>query len=216
MRKMDTERYLIAALITLGIFLLGLMLGFLVESKRVEYIQYQTKIKSLDFSSLQLQYTYIDQMSQEQNCPAVLEAFDQSMQSLEKTRLELENYNENAQLNKNNFDLLLREYTLAQLRFWLFAKQAKNVCDSETTSILYFFSSQEECSQCDAQAFILTYLKKKFGEELLIFSLDARKEEEPLVRILKKSYNITTYPTLIIGNKKFEGLISKAEILNEI
>jgi lysyl-tRNA synthetase class II len=216
MRKVSKEKYIVAGLITGGIFILGLLLGFVIEGKRVGYIEEISKEQNLDFSSLQLQYAYIDQLSQENNCEAVSRTFEKSIESLEATRSRLENFDESAQLNRQEFDLLKREYTLAQIRYWLLAKKTKELCGDELVTVLYFFSDERECSQCNNQAFSLTYLKKRFREKLLIFSFDSKFEDEPLISILKSSYEISRFPTLVIEGEKFEGFTETEKILESI
>ena len=216
MRKVSKDKYIIAALITAGIFTLGLLLGLVIEGKRVSYIEEVSKGQNLDFSSLQLQYAYIDQLSQENNCEAVSKTFEKNIENLETTRLRLENFDDKARLNKLEFDLLKREYTLAQIRYWLLAKKTKELCGDDIVTILYFFSDEEECSQCDNQAFVLTYLKKRFEEKLLIFSFDSKFTEEPLINILKTTYDISTFPTIVIEGEKYEGMTKTEEVLEEI
>jgi len=215
-RKASTDKYIVAALITAGVFTLGLFLGLLIEGKRVSYIDDVSKKQNLDFSSLQLQYAYIDQLSQENNCEAVAKTFEKNIDELEATRLRLENFDESATLNKVDFDLLKREYTLAQIRYWLLSKRTKDLCGGESVSILYFFSDEGECPQCDNQAFVLTFLKKVFKEKLLIFSFDSKFVDEPMINILKVSYDITKFPTIVIEGKKYEGITKTTEILKEI
>ena len=215
-RKASKDKYVIAALITGGIFVLGLLLGLVIEGKRVSYIDDVSREQNLDFSSLQLQYVYIDQLSQEKNCEAVSKTFEKNIENLETTRLRLENFDESAKINKQDFDLLKREYTLAQIRYWLLAKKTKELCGDDIVTILYFFSDEEECSQCDNQAFVLTYLKKRFKEKLLIFSFDSKFTDEPLISILKTTYDISTFPTIIIEGNKYEGITKTEEVLEEI
>lgn len=216
MRKISKEIYIAAALITLGVFLLGLLLGLVIEGKRTTYIESVSKKQNLEYSSLQVQYAFIDQLSQEKNCDAVAKTFEENIKNLESTRLRLESFDTDAKINKNEFDLLKRDYILAQLRYWLLAKTTKDLCGSEIVSILYFFSDNKECPDCDEQAFVLTYLKKLFKEKLLIFSFDSKFEKEPMINLLKKSYNITTYPNLIIEGKKQSGFNDKESILKTI
>ena len=215
-REFNKKRYFIAALLTLSIFLLGLMLGLVIEGKRTQYIQSVNKIEKLDYSSLQLQYAYIDQLSQERNCDAVSKTFESSVKSLVETSGRLEDYEKNANLNKEDFAILKREYILAQLNYWLLAKRTKKICNRDLVSILYFYSTKEECPQCEEQAFVLTYLKKQFKENLLIFALDSKYVGEPMIEMLKDQYGISKYPTLIIEDTAFEGFTSKDEILRII
>ena len=75
MRRISKNKYLIAALITSAIFLLGFFLGLVVEGERVKYTEVVTKLQNLDFASLQVQYAYIDEFSREENFQAVTKTF---------------------------------------------------------------------------------------------------------------------------------------------
>jgi len=207
---------MLAGVITLCIFLLGLFLGLVIEGKRATYIDSVSRRQNLDFSSLQLQYAFIDQLSQEKNCVAVQKTFEQNINNLESTRIRLENFDREATLNKNEFYILKNEYTLAQIRYWMLAQRTKKLCGNDIVSILYFYSDQEECPDCDKQAFILTYLKKKFKDKLLIFSFDSKFEQEPMILLLKKTYNVTVFPTIVIEGKPKYSFVDKDTILKEI
>lgn len=214
-RKIHRNRYFLAFFITLIVFMLGLLLGLVIEDRRVQLIKYQNDMQKLDFSSLQLQYQFIDMFGEEKNCGALTTAFEESISNLENSRNKLEGYTQNSNLNRKEFDLLKREYTLAQLNFWMLTKKTKNLCGLEPATIFYFYADSKSCSRCDDQAFVLTYLKNKLGANLLNFVFDSQLEE-PMITILKKNYNLTEYPTLIINDKKFSGFVSKEEILQEI
>lgn len=215
-RAISTEKYIIAAIITVGIFLLGLLLGLVIEGKRVAYIEDVGKEQNLEYNSLQLQYAFMDQLSKEENCDAVSKTFEDNIKKLETARNRLEEFDENAKLNKKEFELLKREYALAQVRYWLLARRTIEVCKKEISTILYFFSDEKECHDCDKQAFVLTYLKKLFKDKLLIFSFDSKQEDEPLIAILKHTYNITEFPSLVIEGNRISGLMDKGMVLKEI
>ncbi len=215
-REFNKKRYIIAALLTLFVFVLGLMLGLVIEGKRVQYIQSINRIEKLDYNSLQLQYAYIEQLSQERNCDAVSKTFENSVKSLIETSERLENYEQNANLNKEDLHALKREYILAQLNYWLLAKRTKKICNRDLVTILYFYSTDKECPDCGEQAFILTYLKNEFKDKLLIFALDSTYTDEPMIGMLKDQYEISGYPTLVIEDKVFESFTSKDEILKTV
>lgn len=215
-RKVSTEKYIIAAIITIGIFLFGLLLGLVIEGKRVAYIESVSKQQNLEYSSLQLQYAFMDQLSKEENCDAVSRTFEDNIKNLESTRKRLEEFGQDSSLNKEDFNLLKREYVLAQVRYWLLARRTKELCQKEIATILYFYSDDKECPDCNKQAFVLTYLKKLFQDKLLIFSFDTKQQDEPMIPILKHTYNITKYPSLVIGGGKFEGMMDKEMVLREI
>lgn len=216
MRNLSKDKYIIAGIITLGVFLLGLFLGLAIEGKRVNYIESLGRKQNLDFSSLQVQYAFIDQLSQEKNCLAVQKTFEHNINSLESTRIRLENFDRDATLNKNELDLLKNEYLLAQIRYWLLAERTRKLCGADIVTLLYFFSDEGECPECEKQAFVLTYLKKLFKDKLLIFSFDSKFESEPMIPLLKNTYNVTNYPTIVIEGKPKSKFQDKNAILEEI
>ena len=146
----------------------------------------------------------------------VQKTFEQNINNLESTRIRLENFDREATLNKNELELLKNEYILAQIRYWLLAERTRKLCGSDIVSILYFVSDEKECPDCDKQAFVLTYLKKKFKDKLLVFSFDSKFESEPMISLLKKAYNITTYPTIVIEDKPKARFQDKDTILKGI
>lgn len=216
MREFSKKRYLLALLITSLIFVFGLMLGLVIEGVRISYLEEFNIRQAMDYQSLQLQYQFIDQLGQEKNCGAISKTFDLAVDSLEGARQRLENYNQDATIKSGDFDILKREYTIAQLRYWMLAKKTKDLCNMELSTVLYFYTTEENCPDCNPQAFILTYLKKVFKDRLLNFALDGEYEKEPMIKILREAYEVDEYPTIIIDDTKFGGLTSKDSVLAEI
>lgn len=215
-RSANKSRYLIAFAITLLVFFLGIALTLLITNYRADLLAENNRLQRLDYDSLQLQYLYFDAFKDLKSCKAANKALEENINNLDRTRVRLEGYIEGTYTGKNeNLDLLKREYSLAQIRYWLLARQTKKICPSDSVSILYFYSNVK-CDDCGAQGTILTYLKSIFGDKLLIFAFDADFDKEPLIPILGEAFNVTLVPTLIIDDKKYDGLQRKEQILVSI
>ncbi|MAG78450.1 hypothetical protein CL616_03735 [archaeon] len=210
MRRISRNKYIVALIITLAVFVIGVLIGILVTEKRTEFLELSGREQRIDFDSLQLQYLYLTTLSDE--CSAVNKALEGSINRLEQTRVKLEDYIAQSFTDNKDFSLTKREYMLAEMRYWLLALQTKELCKGDTVSLLYFYSNIKECDECDSQGLILTYLKNKFKDKLLIFSLDSDFIEEPVLEIFKEDYNIEEVPTIIIEDQKFEGLTTKEEL----
>ena len=79
-------------------------------------------------------------------------------------------------------------------------------------SVLYFYSLKD-CTVCPDQGVILTYFKKIFDERLLVFPINVDLEkEEPFIKIMRSRYNITSYPSIVIQEKKHEGVVQKTDL----
>ncbi|MBI5390934.1 hypothetical protein HZB02_05575 [Candidatus Woesearchaeota archaeon] len=211
-RKISKEKYIFALLITLLVFSSGLILGLYMEGKRAQSIDLANKEQKLDFSSLQLQYAFLDQLRSDKDCTAVQRSFEENVKGLDNTREKLENYQQDA-WDKQEFENLRREYTIAQVNYWVLFRKAKEICSNDAVDILYFYSTKDECPRCDDQAFVLTYLKKNFGNSLLNFVFDGNMKEEPLIPLMKSAYNISSYPTLVVNGRVYHEFKSLEELL---
>lgn len=210
-RSLRRGRYIIAFFLTAAVFVIGILLGFLIADARSSNVADMSRVQRLDYESLQLQYLYINSFVQQKNCPAAMNALDKNLNDLEMTRYKLEAYLSTPIGTDSELNLLKREYLLAEVRYWLFLKQTEDVCKKDAVPMLYFYSN-ENCADCPTQGTILTFLKDRFKEKLLVFALDS-DFNEPVLSILKDSYNITFTPSLVIQDEKYEGLRTKEELI---
>lgn len=216
MREFSIKLYVIAGAITIGIFLLGMLLGVVIEGQRVGYIDQQSRDQKLDFGSLQIQFEYITQLNQEKNCPALLSAMQEYFNKLAVTEARLTDYQKDSTLNREDFHTLKREYTQAEISYWLLVRKIKDTCKVNTATALYFYSDDTQCGDCGNQAFVLDYLKDVFKEKLLVFAIDSQLQDEALVNILKSAFNVTKYPTVVVGDKVYSGLTDKSVLLKAV
>ncbi|MDP4012494.1 MAG: hypothetical protein Q8R00_02710 [Candidatus Nanoarchaeia archaeon] len=205
-RKVNVKRHITALFITILIFVIGLLIGLNLTNERIKVSENFARTQKADYDSLQLQFLYLEKGS----CSVLEKTLEQNINDLENQRSKVEEYLKDS--SRDEFRLIEREYMLSELRYWLLAKEAKESCNSDTVSILYFYSDIEgECNDCSAQGVILNYLKEKFKDRLLIFSLDINVEDS-LLNILKKTENITVLPSLLVEDDKYEGLIEAEDI----
>lgn len=214
MGEIKKRRYVLAGILTVMVFVLGLLLGLVIEGKRVELVQDASEEAKVAISSLQLQYAFIDQLSQIGNCADFMNAFGKNVENLETARIKLSNYQEQSTVNRKEFDLLYRNYITSQVQYLLLSMKAKKLCNSDTVSVQYFFS--KDCKSCDDQSFILTFLKQKFGQRLFIFGFDTSFKSEPLLNLMVSAYNVTDFPTLVIENRKYAGFMSNDNLTSTI
>ncbi|MBD3319299.1 hypothetical protein GF342_05315 [Candidatus Woesearchaeota archaeon] len=195
------ERYVMAGIITVIIFLLGFSIGLVVESKRIDFVQDELREQKIEYSSSQLQYNFLNTLETKDTCPALFESYYNSLLQLDKTRERLEMYIQDNTISDGSFSLLKREYTLEQIRYWMLSRQAKEVCDEHFVTLLYFYSDEDSCPQCNDQQTVLLYYKKLLGDKLLIFSFDSQFKEEPMIDVLRSRYSVSTYPTIVIEDE---------------
>jgi len=210
MRKRRTGLYAAAFAITTIIFVLGILLGMVVEERRINYAEVRYSQDRVNYESLQLQQLYLATLSNGEGCEAFSATLDNYVKRLEETRTRVERYSEDASLQPRELDELRRRYVIAELNYWLLARKTKETCESDVVSVVYFYS--KDCSECQNQGYVLDYLKKVFGERLLVFALDADFKQEDMIAIVKNTFNVTQTPSLIVESEKFEGFISKDKL----
>ena len=212
-RKISKDKYVPAFILTSIIFVLGLALGMLFDNLRVKWTESENRGQEVDYLSLQFQYLYLTTLKDKNDsCSALHTAMEKAIRDLSESLQTTIKYKKETKINKKEYELVGRRYILDNLRYWLFAKKTKEECDLDVVNILYFYS-EKNCQTCPDQGVILTYFKNKFGDKLLIFPIDVDYEEnEPVITILEKQYKITKTPTLVIEDKKYEGIINEEEL----
>ena len=108
-----------------------------------------------------------------------------------------------------------RRFNNNEIMYFSMVKRMKQWCDMNQSTILFFYQKKEECSDCDAQAFVLTDIKKESGDDISIFSFDADLDLAP-VQILATYYNLSNYPCTVIEETAYCGLYNKQQILEKI
>lgn len=215
-RSVSKKNIFLAALLTFLFFSMGLLLGVLLTEKRVEHLEGVAAMQKMDYESMQLQTLFLEESADEDKCLVVSKAMDAHTHTLSETGARIEQFISDAKISGDSFAEVKREYTLAQLKYWLLAKKAKKMCSRDMVSVIYFYSDTGDCTSCSTQSRILTHLKEMFPEQLLIFSFDASFEEEAMIQMLKMVYGIDEYPTLIIDEAKHPGLVAEEELLKEV
>ena len=211
-RQFFWKRHILAFVITLLIFSVGILLGSKLSNDRIEFTKTDIERQQVEYESLQLQLLYLT--GQEgKNCEVLLNTLERNIYDLENSRIKLENYIQGQE--GGDYQTIKRDYMLTEIRYWLLANEAKEVCANDLATVLYFYETTDSCFDCSAQGYILTYLKSIFGDKLLVFSLDVNFNE-PMVQILKENYEIEELPTVIVGGKVFSGLTKKEELINEL
>jgi len=209
-RKISKDKYVIAGIITFLIFFLGLTLGFILEDHRYSLIEEVNNEQEVKYLSLQLQYLYLNSFSNDNNCAVLSTTLKETIKDLSESLSKVVSYEEEKKISEKRKEIVMRRYTIDNLRYWLLAEQSREKCHLNIVPIIYFYAT--DCPSCPNQGTILSYYKKIFGDKVLVFpiNLDLR-EGEPMIEIVMSQYNVTKYPT-IVDNTKYEGVVDKEEM----
>ncbi len=205
MKKQDISRYFIVFFITLAVFITaGTLSSFFNQRKINEVKKIQDKI-SIDILSNETQF----QLLQELSCR------DVSKSTLSKELNELADkitYSEANIKNQEDVNELKRYYGILQIKDYLLSKKLKEKCKINTELIFYFYTTKENCTECDKQSIVLTQLRQKYPD-LRVYSFDyssSLSALQTLINIFKISD--TALPALVINEDTYTGFKSAEEI----
>lgn len=201
------KKYVLAGVITFLVFTLGLALGTIIEYERYSWFKQETQTQGANLESLQFLYLYLSHLeATNASCSVLYTTLEKSIFDLGETLDKLARFQKES-WDKEDYSLIKRRYIIDNFNYWFLAKKVKQLCEKDMVNILYFFS-ETKCDICPSQGILLTHFKKKFGDKLLVFPIDIDLEtREPLVRVIKSQYNITRYPSTIVEDTKFEGVM---------
>ncbi len=209
--KMD--KYLAAGMITVAIFVLGFILGTIMSERKILEIGQLSRQQEADFSSLQFQFSYLESVPENESCVVISRTLESNLKTLGPTLKKIEGYESSGDTSNPDYIILKRKYTIANLRYWLLAGKSKDMCGSDSVSILYFNS--RNCDKCGDEGYILEQLKQNLGDSLLVFSIDSQLDE-PMIDILRAQYKIYDFPSLVIDGTTYGKFMSIREVLSTI
>lgn len=211
-RKEYKKAYLFAAVLSIVLYALGIYTGIVLQrnteavlEKRLEKIE-----KSLE--STQLEYLYINSLGDKISCDALKTMVDETNNNLWQIGRQLVEMESDAASER--FFEAKRQYSLLSVRAWILNNYLKDRCKGDDIIVLYFYSIP--CEDCIAEGKILDELREgEYKDRMKVFVLDAGLNLD-IINTLKKSYNVSTTPFIVVGNKTFAGFTSKEQLLKEL
>lgn len=111
-----------------------------------------------------------------------------------------------------------KRFNRREVLYFSVLKKMKDMCKLNQTVVSFFYRKKEFCSDCDAQSFVLSDLKRnlekiKKDEEVPMFSFDV-DTNLPSINLLTTFYNITNYPCIVIEDKPYCKLHNKKQLIS--
>ncbi|MFH1200627.1 MAG: thioredoxin family protein [Candidatus Micrarchaeota archaeon] len=102
-----------------------------------------------------------------------------------------------------NVAALKSEYSLLEIRDYLFAKEVNRLCGGKLDLILYFYSNTA-CQTCKSQGEILSSIRKASPQFTLVYSFDAGLQGSAAL-VLKESLGVRSVPSIVANGRLLEG-----------
>jgi len=207
--------FLYALILTLVIFNLGIFMGYMLESSRLD------KINTL-YSNAELEL--FDQIAQKESvgvlnldCKTLVSENIKFGDEIFTEALQIQKY-EDANRISNDIVFQHKRFDLLRTMFWMNSIKTKQDCSSNYHNIVYFYKyNNPSIDQDSKQKFfsnLLEQLKQKEGDNVMLIPI-AGDNDIPSINILVDKYNITEFPTILIDEKtKLTDVKSVDEIEN--
>ena len=196
-----------ALVLTVVVFLLGVLLGFALERNRVGNIEKEFQKIDLQWNDAKLQTLYYQNLEPRFCDSAIKENLGFAGKVYEEG-LKIEEY-DRASFLTSDLELEKKKYALLKVEFWLNSIVLKKKCKANYVNLVYFFANNPEFgveAEQATQAEILRDLKENYGKDLMLIPLPIDMDIS-MINIMKETYDITKTPTLLINEKiKLEGL----------
>jgi len=208
------EIYVLTILVGTAIFVLGFYIGGIINQPKINEIKEQNELLAIKIENINLGLKLFE-MTENNNLSC--NYIKTEMEELEKERMKLVNELDKTEVfDQKKFEITKRKYTLSLVNIWILSKEKEKFCGVKSPTILYFYDiNSESCREQGKVLDHIVYEYNKLGKHITVLSID-KNFDEPIVKVLKESFNITKAPTLIIENKKFESFTSEKIIENTL
>lgn len=198
-RKAKRNSYIIAFVITAAIFATALYASNYFNNQRIADIRTTQDNISIDILSLETQFDLLA----EHSCRDISEnsVLSKEIRPLADRLSYLE-----TQSNVDVSELLRlkRYYSLLQIKDLLLMRKVASKCGLKPVFILYFYSNNGDCKDCENQGYALTALSEKYPQ-LRIYSFDYNLDVSALQTLLAISDVANNLPALSINDKIYYG-----------
>ncbi len=195
-------------MLTIGIFFTASYISNYFGDKKINEIKsIQDKI-AINILSSETQFSLLQELSCKNVSGSLLSG------ELDEIGGKLEWGQEN--LGAEEVAYLKQYYALLQIKDYLLMKKISTDCKIKSAFILYFYTTAENCSECQRESFVLSSLRGKYPE-LRVYSFDYNTDLSA-VKAMLQIYKIkdTELPALVVGEDLLTGFHSVEELETRI
>lgn len=209
-KHVSWEFIFVALILTLTLMAGMFFMGQALSDKKVTQIGDTLEQFAVERNAQDLSQRIAKNLPQN-NCRALNVATEQTIDDIRQLREDMEVYEQSRKLEHDQYELLKKQYTNLLLEYWLTTQEIEDMCGSNIVKILYIYADQPNCPRCGDQGTILTKYRQEYENRLLVFPMDATLDMKP-VNLIRSSYDIETYPALIIDDTYYEGFKNYEEL----
>jgi hypothetical protein len=203
--NIDWKKYLIVFFITALLFIIAAYVSnYFSNKKLVQLKDIQDKI-SIDILSSETQFSLLSDLS----CKNVSGSLLSDELNDLAGKLEWGQKNLGA---SETVSYLKKYYSLLEIKDYLLMKKISSRCGVKSAFILYFYTTAENCTECERQSIVLSNLREQYPE-LRVYSFDYSTDLSA-VRSMLQIYKIkdTLLPALVVNDTVLTGFKSEDDL----
>jgi hypothetical protein len=205
----DFNKYLVAFLITAAIFGTAIFASSALNGKKIEDVRSIEDRVALDILSSETQFALLEETSCRDIGPGFLS------KELGPLGERLSYADNQTGFNDEDLDSLKRSYFLLEIKDYLLMKRLTQKCNIKPTFILYFYSTNERCEDCEKMGYVLTALRDKYPE-LRVYSFDYDFDLGAIETMVSINKVKNQLPALIINGKPYYGFKTVEELETQV
>ncbi len=195
------KKYFFSFAITAVIFITAILTSNYFSNKKIDDIRgIQDKI-AIDILSSETQFSLLEESS----CK------DIGVGSLSTELGELENKLAYTESQRGSDDVevitLKKYYSLLQIKDFLLMNKISEKCNKTPISIIYFYSTNGDCADCERQGYVLTKLRETYPE-LRVYSFDYNIDLSAVKTLISINKLKNELPAIIVKEKSLYGFQS--------
>jgi len=211
MARSQKWTFLYALIITLVIFNLGLFVGYMLESSRINKINdwaFQAEMEILDQKIQENALDIIDF-----DCEILVQNNIDFADRIFEEAQKIDNYEK---ANRINQDIIFqhKRYDLLRTLFWINSIKIKEKCNSDYHTIVYLYQYNEPTFDQKAKqrvfSKLLTEIKVAKGRDVMLIPI-AADNGLPSINLLVEAYGVDVLPTILIDEDIILSELSSAE-----
>ncbi|MCX6768039.1 MAG: hypothetical protein NTY90_04925 [Candidatus Micrarchaeota archaeon] len=207
--------YVKALFLTLLFFAANFFLIKYLDDTRADSVSSQLATIDEEMQSSRILLFYIQTANATRDaCPALEAKTMEQLNNIYGLARQLEEVRHTSILSST--EQIKRKYILTNSELWLYVTQLQKYCSDAPagiTPILYFYPDKRDCVECRAQAEVLDKVRDQCVN-VRIFAFPTDLEIGVLPTLMKK-YGIEKTPSLVINEKKIEGIVTE-EIIRSL
>lgn len=204
MIKSQKRIFLYALVLSLIVFSLGIFMGYVLESSRINRINTLYLDAEMELLDQRLQRDIIDISSLNQT---VCQDFvNENIKFGDKIFQEAQQIQKYEEANKISNDIIFqhKRYDLLRTLFWTNSIIIKQKCNADYHNVVYLYKYNNPSISQDSEqktlSNLLAELKNKYGNKIILIPI-AGDNDISSISILMDEYRITELPTILVDEK---------------